>query len=184
MAQSGRLRPNVLSVPVVRGKLAALFGNENAAAFIARVEQEANMARAGGRMMPGAGSATSELEQAAGEQNDQRVVDVSRKTLGAAGHLMTGNPMGAVGRGIEAARAYVGSAGRMPIEARDQAGRLLMMSPQDFAGEGQSHVARIVDRARRADQGATYAAQLLSKAKTPARIAGPAAILQARSNGR
>gem|GEM_PF-4979305 len=184
IAQSGRLRPGMLSVPVVRDKLTALFGRDKAVSFISRVEQEANMARAGARMMPGAGSATSELEQAAIEQNDQRVLDVARSAIGAGHHLVGGNPLGAISRGMDAVRAHVGAGGRMPVEARDQAGRLLMMSPQDFSRSGNHDIKRVIDRSLLADQRATYAAQLLSRAKTPVKIAGPAALLEAQSQGR
>jgi hypothetical protein len=134
MAQNGRLRPNALNTPAVRGKLAALFGQDNADAFIQRAQAEAKMAQTGSRMKPGIGSPTAELQDAIGDQdspvNLKNATDVA--VVGA--HALQGNVLPALARLGQVAGDTIFHPRRavMPVGTRDEAGRLLMMAPDQL----------------------------------------------------
>ena len=135
MQQNGRLRPAVLDVPAVRGKLAALFGPENADAFIGRVKAEAKLAVTGNRMMPGKGSATQELNDAMADQDNGKRLRQAADIASIGVHLGKGNVLPALMRMGQVAFDTAAHPRRavMPVATRDEAGRLLMLSPDDLA---------------------------------------------------
>lgn len=134
MSQSGKLNPNALTVPHVRAKLAVLFGDEGASRIITAAQQEAKMAGFEQRYGPGTNSVTAELSAAMAEQ------DAGGPIGQMAGDFLTGIPtrgakgaaMGAVARQLGNLSAGLKTAG-LNGGARDEAGRLLMLPPQDLA---------------------------------------------------
>lgn len=121
--QAGRLTPRMLMLPHVQGKTAAVLGDEPAGEFLSRVAQEARLAATGGRMMPGAGSPTMELLNAAGEQ------DAGPSYAGLALRALR-RPGATLGALYDAGQSRIGSP-----QVRNELGRLLMQPPEATAAE-------------------------------------------------
>lgn len=129
-AQNGQLKPAMLSSPRVKAKLEIALGKDKAANFMQGVQQEARMVMDSRRMKPGFGSPTAELNAAMAEQDGANGVMSNAVKYG----------MDAVQRGpIRAAISAAGNqlakipATGMRIPVRDEAGRLLMMQPDELA---------------------------------------------------
>lgn len=121
--QAGRLTPRQLMLPHVQGKLAAVLGPDAAQAFLARMAQEAQLGATGARMMPGTGSPTMELLNAAGEQEGgPGYVGLALRAL----H----RPSATLSALYDAGQSRVGSP-----QVRNELGRLLLQSPEDTAAE-------------------------------------------------
>lgn len=135
LAQNNRLNPRLFNTPSVRGKLLTAFGPEKAEALIARVEQEALLAK-GQRMTPGTNSTTGESAYA-GDEHDAGLGLITAKT---AGRLATGDVHGAV-RGIGGAivagmmKPIHGASTPLAEAARNEVGRLLQLRPSELAAE-------------------------------------------------
>jgi hypothetical protein len=134
LAQNGKLDPKILATPRVRQKLEMALGQREAGELIASAQQEAQMLGFERRYAPGANSITQEMKAAMDEQ------DIGSPVLGAlieAGVAQARNPgaNGLANWGL----AQVGKLGSwaqtpaMPVGVRDEAGRMLMMSPQELA---------------------------------------------------
>jgi hypothetical protein len=135
-AQNGRLTPKLLGVPAVQEKLKAALGPDKAQIFIDGITQEASLAKTGSRMMPGTGSITSDVMLNAGEQD--RAADLAAALQGAKalGHASSGNLGSAALSGIAAMRHVAPDflkTGGMSVDTRNELGKLLMLSPQDYA---------------------------------------------------
>jgi hypothetical protein len=120
--QAGRLTPRMLMQPHVQGKVAAVLGDGPAADFLGRLVQEAQLAGAGSRMMPGAGSPTMELLNAAGEQDSGGVPGMVAKALT--------RPKAVVADIWNASQSRLTSP-----QVRNELGRLLSQPPEATAAE-------------------------------------------------
>lgn len=135
-SQNGRLRPSFVGIPAVQQKLAVTLGPWNAHSLISNIGAEAGLAKSGARMMPNTNSITPESLFAGNEQDHAANIAAGINAMKAVGHVASGNPFGAIGSGIAAARHFVPDllkTGIMNSEARAAAGRQLMMTPSDFA---------------------------------------------------
>lgn len=144
LAQNGRLKPQLFNTPSVRAKLTAAFGPDKTQALIARVEQEALLAK-GQRMTPGTNSTTGE-SAFAGDEQDQ-AGQFATGLLKAGGHAAMGDGRGAV-------RGLIGTVGQVlapPVRgamtplaqaSRDEVGRLLQLKPSELAAELRQFASR------------------------------------------
>lgn len=134
MADAGLLRGGKFSTPGIQGKLELAFGGKgNTAAFLRKMDQEASLARTGGQMMPGNGSGTAGWQNAL--QGDTET-PLSEAAIEAAGHTATGNAIGGVKTLAKAYAQKVGAYGKtagMPVHVLNEYGRLLALSPEEFA---------------------------------------------------
>lgn len=128
-AQNGRLRLRDIQQPLYARKLERMLGPDRAKTFLAKIELEAKMARTGGRMVPGNGSPTMELEAASADQQA-----AARDMLGAARTLADGRPVRAVLQAVASpvVGAYRGAQTPIDQATRDEVGRLLQLSPSEL----------------------------------------------------
>jgi hypothetical protein len=134
LAQNGRLDPKVLKAPRIRAKLEMAFGKNEAGALIKSAEQEAKMLALERRYAPGANSITQEMAAAMKEQDGASGLQSMGADFGARvlqGQGLRGSLLGSMASGVRKLGA-VGKTGGMPVAARDEAGRLLLMPPEDF----------------------------------------------------
>lgn len=134
-AQNGRLSPRILSTPAIRGKLEATLGKPNTDQFLDQVSQELSLAKSGARMMPNTNSPTADILLSAGAQDHGKNLEAGAAGARALGHALSGNVFGAVGGGLTAARHFFPDmvrSGGLSEGARNEAGKLLMSSPQDY----------------------------------------------------
>lgn len=139
-AGNARLSPRLLNTPAVQQKLSASLGPDKAQQFITNVQNEAELARTGARMMPGTGSITSDIGLMSGEQDAGANIEAGMKGAKALGHALQGNPLGAVSNGISALRHFAPDllkTGGLSSDARNELGKLLMMKPEDLASHVQ-----------------------------------------------
>jgi hypothetical protein len=136
LAQNDRLDPKVFNRPVVRQKLSALLGQPNAETLLRNVKIEADMAAAARLMKPGNGSGTAGWQAAMAEQDGASGVgDIAMNTVGnVAAHGVRGGLAKTAGQYLVTKPLdYLRTRG-MSLPVRDEAGRMLMLSPSDFAG--------------------------------------------------
>lgn len=131
----GQLRGGKFNVPGIKGKIDLAFPGKSQA-FIARMETEARLAASGARQAPWGGSATMGLGEAAGEQNAAGALGASDwkraiKKLGS-GHLIEGGA-DLIGTTIAHGLAHAKTPG-MTEGMRNEYGRILQMSPEEFRG--------------------------------------------------
>jgi hypothetical protein len=124
--QAGRLTPRMLTAPHIAGKLSAVMGDQAANDFLTHVGQVAQLAGTGGRMMPGAGSPTMELLNAASEQDAPSMASLAIKGLR--------NPAGTAADLWNAGQSRLTSP-----QVRNELGRLLMQPPEATAEESFWH---------------------------------------------
>lgn len=140
-AQNMRLAPKLLNTPAVQEKLSAAIGPDKAETFITGIKQEIDLAKSGARMMPNTNSPTFDLLNAAGDQDAAANVNAGIHGLRAAGHALSGNPLSAIGSGLTALKHFAPDllkTGGMSPEARNAAGKLLMLPPGDLAAHLRS----------------------------------------------
>lgn len=131
-AQNGKLSPTIFDRPIVRQKLVAALGQDDANSFLANMKIEAQLKQSGARMMPGTGSITSDVTNTTGEQNQS--ADALMDAIYAGAHLAYGNKLGFGTRALSAMRRMgMTRSGGMSEATRNEAGRLLMMNPADLA---------------------------------------------------
>lgn len=132
-AQNGRLTLNATKSPAFRAKLTLAYGAEPAGQIGDTLANEANMASAENQILPQAGSQTAPLSDAIKEQQQNPLGEFATDAItGAIRH----GPTGVVEAGIKTGLKSLGSSLKTPgmgTNARDEAGRLLMMSPQELA---------------------------------------------------
>ena len=143
MANSGTFNVKALTAPHVQDKLKVLFGEDGAKAIANRASQEAQMSGFDQRYGATGNSVTSEMQAAMGEQD----------AVGAAGQFaddytqnLTKGPVKALGPAIggqlQKLLAGLKTAG-MSEEARNQAGRTLMLSPKDMVKAIEAYRAQV-----------------------------------------
>lgn len=131
-----KLAPRLLNTPAVQQKLSAVLGDAQAQKFMEGVQHEASLAATGQRMMPGTGSITSDVLNAAKEQDLADTVRGASHFARAAGDFASnryGSAIANVLRGGYHFAPDLFRTGGMSEEARNTAGKLLMLSPQDFS---------------------------------------------------
>lgn len=131
-AQNGRMAPRLFKAPAIQQKLNTVLGPKNAQTFLGNMQQEADMAKSGARMMPAVNSPTFELGEAAKDQ-DGSAIQHAITGLFAAKHAAAGNYLGAAAHASRLWHTLKNTG--MSIPVRDEAGRLLMMKPEDLADE-------------------------------------------------
>lgn len=135
-AQNARLAPRLLNTPAVQNKLSAALGQENAQRFMTGLGHEMDLARTGGRMMPGTNSITSDVLLQAGEQDHAANLGAALQGARAVGSAARGDVIGAAHQGINAIRHFAPDllrSGGMSVEVRNNLGRLLSLPPEDLA---------------------------------------------------
>ena len=128
-AQNGRIRLKDMQQPLYAQKLVKMLGPEKAQAFLAKIEQEASLARTGGRMMPNNGSPSMELLTANADQEG-----AISNLASAAGSALQGRPLQAALKIISSPVMGGYRAARMPLDraTRDEVGRLLQLPPSEL----------------------------------------------------
>lgn len=158
-AQNSRLKINQLFPPSYRAKLAQLIGQGKADALFKQIDVERKLQQGAGRMMPGTGSHTFELESAAESMDREMGGAVQR-----AGRRIISRPglkgaVEGVWEIISSAGKFAYRASRQPLDeaARDEVGRLFQLSPSEldkYLSELEldppsvARVKRIIDDAR------------------------------------
>lgn len=135
-AENSRLAPRLLDTSAMQKKLAVVLGEEKANQFIAKIKDRASLAETGQRMMPGTGSITSDVLNAGKEQDLADTLRGASHFAHAAGNFTAGRYGAALGnvlRGTMHLAPDLLRTGGMSEEARNAAGRLLMLPPEDFA---------------------------------------------------
>ncbi len=170
LAQNGKLDPKVLKTPRIRAKLDIALGRDQAQSLIDLAAQESDLLGFERRYAPNAGSITSEINAAIAEQD----------AMNPAREFMTDVAGGAVKDGVwrsmvsaalkqgQKGLDAVGPTRGMPVPVRDEAGRLLLSSPEDFAKTMEAY------RAWKAAQDAARASEL-RRLGAAGRLAIPAA---------
>ncbi|PIB91295.1 hypothetical protein [Caulobacter sp. FWC2] len=128
-AANGRLNLKALRTPATMQKLATMVGPAKARLLANRFAQEAEIAKTGSRMMPGAGSATMELSAADAEQKA-----AMGSLKGAARTLAEGRPIRAAIQAMTSPLVGAYRGAQVPIDqaTRDEVGRLLQLSPSEL----------------------------------------------------
>lgn len=128
-ADGGRLNLRALRTPATMQKLATMMGPARARLLAARLTQEADLAKTGGRMMPGTGSPTMELQAADAEQ--AATLDGLK---GAARTFARGKPVQAALQAVASPLVGAFRGAQTPIDqaTRDEVGRLLQLSPSEL----------------------------------------------------
>jgi hypothetical protein len=138
-AQSGRLRLRDLQSLNFQRKLTSMLGDARARAMVDKIAQEVDLARTGGRMMPGVNSPTFEY-LAADKEREEAIGSL----VGAGRSLARGKPLEAAAQVITAPviGAYRGA--RVPLDraTRDEVGRLLQLSPSELNNVLAEYAAR------------------------------------------
>lgn len=129
-AQNGAFAP----ISAVARKLESALGPDNAQKFLASIETEGRMAQASARMRPGVNSPTSEYNEAIGQQDAGH--NAHAEVTNFAKDILSGHGVASAGAN-SAGRMAVGAVDRfatrgMPVDVRNEAGRLLMMHPKDL----------------------------------------------------
>ena len=132
-AQNGQLTPALLKTPLLQQKMIATFGKDGADKLTQALGSEKAMLDFERRYAPGAGSITSEITQAQAQQDALNPAAEAAFTLGE-NVLKYGNTGGLIKTGAGYGRKVLDALKTkgMSVEARDEAGRLLMMSPQEY----------------------------------------------------
>jgi hypothetical protein len=130
LAQNGKLDPKLLKTPRVRAKLEAALGPDGSSRLIAAAEEEAAMLAFERRHTPGNGSPTQEYKAAMDEQ-DGAPGAIEAAVGSVADRGVRGTLAKGVSEGIKGLVARTRTGG-LNEAARNEAGRLLMMSPDEL----------------------------------------------------
>ena len=135
-SQNGLLRPGDFGLPHVGDKLTAVFGPQAAGKLSDSIAQETAMLPAERTVPPNNGSPTMGLLAAQADQDGG--INFGQVAGDAVGSLLAhgGNPAAAAPSFLARQISRVGSNLKtpgMPVATRDEAGRLLLMSPSDFS---------------------------------------------------
>ncbi len=135
-AQNARLGPKLFDVPKVQAKLSAVLGEDNAAKFLQNMQTEKSMAQFASKRVPGAGSPTAEYNEEMSQQDAPFGTQAFDKALKYGTTVATrGAGAGAMHVLSDVAKNAAASwqTRGMPVPVRDEAGKLLLMSPSDLA---------------------------------------------------
>lgn len=135
LQQNGRLGAKLADAPSVQQKLSLALGNDNARTFLNRLGMEKSMANFARLRTPGAGSPTAEYQAAMASQ-DAGASRISPDMIDFAANTVRRGPVSAgislaAGKAKDAAAAWATRG--MPISVRNEAGKLLLMRPDDLA---------------------------------------------------
>lgn len=138
MTQNNRLTPAMLRTARIKAKLAAMFGKDGAENFIKRAEVENQMRVGEARIPADQNSVTAGVKAAIDEQGqfggtNQHVANAIGDLVDARGNPIHAMMAGAARHGQAALDAW--RTRGMPVEIRNEAGRLLQLSPQELADE-------------------------------------------------
>lgn len=133
-AQNGLLSQRFLKLPRIRAKLNAALGEGEAGRFIQGLEAEARMASAENRILAPNGSQTAPLKSAMDDQDAigpglEFATDFAKSA--ATGQGIRGSAVSAVGKQLGKSVDAFRTRG-LGVEGRDEAGRLLLGSPEDL----------------------------------------------------
>lgn len=134
-AQNGRLNLKSLSTPAVLGKLSVALGPEKTSKFLAAIKAEIDMKASTARLSPNINSPTAHLASAMKEQDAFGATQIPEGALGIGADLLRGRPVSALTKGLAQGGQAIAdrfTTGGMPVGVRDEAGRLLSMSPQEL----------------------------------------------------
>ena len=173
LSQNAQLKPAIFNRPILQQKMAAVLGDA-APDFLNKMQLESAMTKTGARMSPGTNSVTSDVLNATEEQN-QNSMRALIHGLYAGTWLAHGNGLWGGAHAIAAMRdlGMFGKTAAMPVSVRDEAGRLLMMKPEELADYLQHSPARY------GTHSADSVAKMLSSIRPAAQIAGGAAAEEA-----
>lgn len=134
LQQAGKLKAAVFRAPIVQSKLASLMGPDRARSFIQNMATEQKMAEFARLRAPGAGSPTAEYTAAMKDQDGAS--GLAMDAIGVAHDTARHGLVPAIGnlvmnKGRDLAASYVTRG--MAIPVRDEAGRLLMLPPDQLA---------------------------------------------------
>jgi hypothetical protein len=135
-AQNSRLKPNQLLTPATQDKLRTVLGPDRGQTFIDGLQQELSLAQSGQRLMPGTGSITSDVLNAAKEQDLSDTVRGASHFARAAGDVAANRYGSAIANLLRGGYHFAPDmfrTGGMSEAARNEAGRMLMLPPEDFA---------------------------------------------------
>ncbi len=141
MADKGQLRGAQFSKPMLMKKLRGIVNDpEKSVNLLLKMQAEADMAKSGARMHPGVNSTTFESEQAAGNQDLAGAGINAGKALyyGAKGNLVSGAAN--AWQALQRYKAYARQSALSP-EARNEAGRLMMMNPEELGNHLEQYQA-------------------------------------------
>lgn len=169
-AQNSQLKPIMFDRPILRQKMAAVLGPDNATTFLQNMKTEAAMAKSGTRMAPGTNSVTSDVLNATNEQDTDKL-GAMMNGLYAGVHAAHGNGLGMAAHAMAGLRKLgaFGQTATMPVEVRDEAGRLLMMKPDELA----DYLGSL--SASPGNASADRISRVLGTLRIPARVAGATA---------
>lgn len=139
ITQNNRLNLKLFDAPIVQQKLSSALGPQNAQKFLDSLKVEKGMANFARTRVPGAGSPTAEYNA---EMSAQDTNPVAQAAVTHGGNIAQ---HGVIGGLMKSAAGHIGDMASafatrgMSTPARDEAGRILMMSPQEF----QQYLAQI-----------------------------------------
>lgn len=148
LAQTDRLKPSLLKTPRMKSKLIMAFGRDNAEKLIDRFTAENEMAENESRLWPGKGSQAAEVMATMNEQDVP--VEIAKDLSKAAMYFPMGmHHMSAfhLSKAVfNAVKDKVGSgAYGLPVEIRNEIGKMLMMTPDELADELRARPAIVKD---------------------------------------
>lgn len=140
--QKGRLRPQRFAAPILRDKVTAALGPDAAGPFLDKMKIEAQMAKSGARMAPGVGSITSDVLNETSDQ-DANLRQAAVNGGYALAHLKSGNWMLGSSHLASMFRnlGLIAHDTAMAPAVRNEAGRMLMMAPEELGAYLEGHAA-------------------------------------------
>jgi hypothetical protein len=131
-ADKGLLASKKYSQPILAKKLKGIVNDpDRAATFLMRLSAERNMATAGQRMHPRMNSTTFESTEASSAMDK---AELALQAAKAAKNAYSGNWLALAGDTISLGKRLTGQ-GAMSVGARNEAGRMLMLPPDQLAQE-------------------------------------------------
>lgn len=140
-AQNSRLKPSQLLTLAAQDKLRSVLGPVKGQQFIDGLQQEISLAQSGQRMMPGGGSITSDILNATKEQDLSDTVRGASHFARAAGDLASNRYGSAIANALRGTYHFAPDmfrTGGMSEPARNAAGRMLMLPPEEFSQQLQA----------------------------------------------
>lgn len=133
LAQNGKLDPKLFKAPRVQAKLRMALGDEASRRLLEMIQAEGQKLGFERRYAPGANSITAEIRAAMGEQDELGSMHQAMDDFLSNIHRGPGGAIGSAIAGAAKKGAAIARTPGMSVGVRDEAGRLLTMSPQDLA---------------------------------------------------
>lgn len=140
-AQNSRLKPSQLLTPSAQDKLRSVLGPDKGQEFIDGLQQELSLSQSGQRMMPGGGSITSDILNATKEQDLADSVRGASHFARAAGDIASNRYGSAIANALRGTYHFAPDmfrTGGMSEQARNSAGKMLMLPPEEFSQQLQA----------------------------------------------